>query len=83
MSLYTVVVLTCCVLNHLNGQKSNQQWELRPDIARDQRGNTGSHVILEKHGQNHDVRGEWKQHISGPQRGGDRTWVGLSGSIKF
>ncbi|KAL1505280.1 hypothetical protein ABEB36_004878 [Hypothenemus hampei] len=56
-------------------------WEVKPDLSRDQRGNTRGQVTVQKHGPNHDVEAGWGQNIRGPDKHSETWHVG--GSVRW
>ncbi|XP_030745720.1 coleoptericin-like [Sitophilus oryzae] len=68
---------------HNGGQQQQQpkQWEVRPDLSRDQRGNTKAQVEINKQGENHDINAGWGKNIKGPDSHKDTWHVG--GSVRW
>lgn len=62
-------------------QQNPKQWEVRPDISRDQRGNTRGQVEVQKHGENHDINAGYGQVLRGPDKHSETWHVG--GSVKW
>ncbi|KAF7269485.1 hypothetical protein GWI33_017483 [Rhynchophorus ferrugineus] len=48
-------------------------WEVKPDIGRDQRGNTRAQVEVQHHGDNHDFNAGYDSNIRGPD-GHRESW---------
>lgn len=68
-----------------NGQNPQQpkqpDWEVKPDLSRDNRGNTKGQVTIKNHGENHDFEAGWGQTIRGPDKHSE-TWH-AGGSIRW
>lgn len=62
-------------------QGKKPEWEVKPDLSRDQRGNTNGQVTIQKHGENHDFEAGWGQTIRGPDKHSE-TWH-AGGSIRW
>lgn len=62
-------------------QEKRPEWEIKPDLSRDQRGNTNGQVTIQKHGENHDFEAGWGQTIRGPDKHSE-TWH-AGGSIRW
>nr|ABZ80667.1 coleoptericin 2 [Sitophilus zeamais] len=57
------------------------EWEVKPDIIRDENGNTRAQVEVNQHGRNHDVNAGWGKNIRGPGSHRDTWHVG--GAIRW
>lgn len=62
-------------------QQKRPDWEVKPDLRRDDRGNTRGEVTIQKHGDNHDFEAGWGQNIRGPDKRSGTWHVG--GSIRW
>lgn len=57
-------------------QQNPKGWEIRPDVNRDQRGNTRAQVEVQKHGENHDINAGYGQVFRGPDKHSETWHVG-------
>ncbi|XP_066146166.1 acaloleptin A-like [Euwallacea fornicatus] len=61
--------------------KKSPGWEVRPDLSRDQRGNTKGEISVKNHGENHDIDAGYGQVFRGPDKHSETWHVG--GTIKW
>ncbi|ENN71720.1 hypothetical protein D910_04599 [Dendroctonus ponderosae] len=64
-----------------NPQQKKPEWEVKPELSRDQRGNTKGQVTVENHGPNHDVEAGWGQNLGGPDKHSGTWHVG--GNVRW
>lgn len=73
-------------VNKYNGHQQPQQqnpkgWEIRPDVSRDQRGNTRGQVEVQRRGENHDINAGYGKVFRGPDKHSETWHVG--GRVKW